>query len=112
MTTKTTVESHDSMFDAVLARLDVAAKIYGLSEEVTTVLRNPQKQVKVSLPIMMDNGKMEVFEGLVYTVVKHALMMNNMEIPAAMQKHDIFRMESAFVISGKMEMKEMLQNTF
>lgn len=63
MTTKTTVESHDSMFDAVLARLDVAAKIYGLSEEVTSVLRNPQKQVKVSLPIMMDNGKMEVFEG-------------------------------------------------
>ena len=63
MTTKTTVESHDSMFDAVLARLDVAAKIYGLSEEVTTVLRNPQKQVKVSLPIVMDDGKIQVFEG-------------------------------------------------
>lgn len=51
------------MFDAVLARLDVAAKIYGLSEEVANILRNPQKQVKVSLPIMMDNGKVEVFEG-------------------------------------------------
>lgn len=63
MTTKTTVESHDSMFDAVLARLDVAAKIYGLSEEVTSVLRNPQKQVKVSLPIVMDDGKLQVFEG-------------------------------------------------
>ncbi|MCE3280802.1 MAG: glutamate dehydrogenase/leucine dehydrogenase, partial [Bacteroidetes bacterium] len=54
---------HDSMFDAVLARLDVAAKIYGLSDDVANVLRNPQKQVKVSLPIMMDNGKVEVFEG-------------------------------------------------
>jgi glutamate dehydrogenase (NAD(P)+) len=66
MTTKTnstTVENHDSMFDAVLARLDVAAKIYGLSDDVTTVLRNPQKQVKVSIPVMMDNGKMQVFEG-------------------------------------------------
>ena len=63
MTTKTTVESHDSMFDAVLARLDVAAKIYGLSEEVTSVLRNPQKQVKVSLPVVMDDGKLQVFEG-------------------------------------------------
>ena len=63
MTTKTTVESHNSMFDAVLARLDVAAKIYGLSEEVTQVLRNPQKQVKVSLPIIMDDGKLQVFEG-------------------------------------------------
>jgi glutamate dehydrogenase (NAD(P)+) len=66
MTTKTnttTAEQHDSMFDAVLARLDVAAKIYGLSDDVANILRNPQKQVKVSLPIMMDNGKVEVFEG-------------------------------------------------
>ncbi|MES2286233.1 MAG: Glu/Leu/Phe/Val dehydrogenase [Bacteroidota bacterium] len=67
MTTKTNatkVEQHEgSMFDAVLARLDIAAKIYGLSEEVAIVLRSPQKQVKVSLPIIMDNGKIEVFEG-------------------------------------------------
>jgi glutamate dehydrogenase (NAD(P)+) len=66
MTTKTNTtaaEQHESMFDAVLARLDVAAKIYGLSEEVANILRNPQKQVKVSLPIMMDNGKVQVFEG-------------------------------------------------
>lgn len=62
-TNSTTVENHDSMFDAVLARLDVAAKIYGLSDDVTTILRNPQKQVKVSLPIMMDDGKLQVFEG-------------------------------------------------
>lgn len=63
MTTKTTIESHDSMFDAVLARLDVAAKIYGLSDDVTSILKNPQKQVKVSLPVMMDDGKLQVFEG-------------------------------------------------
>lgn len=57
-------EHHESsMFEAVLARLDVAAKIYGLQEEVLNVLRNPQKQVKVSLPVMMDNGKIQVFEG-------------------------------------------------
>ena len=57
-------EHHESsMFEAVLARLDVAAKIYGLSEEVANVLRNPQKQVKVSLPVMLDNGKVQVFEG-------------------------------------------------
>ncbi len=34
-----------------------------LSEEVAQVLRNPQKEVKVSLPIMMDSGKVQVFEG-------------------------------------------------
>lgn len=52
-----------SMFDAVLARLDKAAEIYGLSDDVKNVLRSPQKAVKVSLPIMMDDGKMHIFEG-------------------------------------------------
>lgn len=56
-------QTHDSMFDAVLARLDTAAKIMNLSDDVLQVLRNPQKQVKVSLPITMDNGKIQVFEG-------------------------------------------------
>jgi glutamate dehydrogenase/leucine dehydrogenase len=55
--------AHESMFDAVLARLDAAAKTMNLSEEVSKVLRNPQKLVKVSLPVTMDNGKVEVFEG-------------------------------------------------
>ena len=59
-----TTEPHEtSMFKAVLARLDVAASIYGLSEEVANVLRNPQKQVKVTFQVMMDNGKVQVFEG-------------------------------------------------
>lgn len=51
------------MFDAVLARLDVAAKLMNLSENVSQVLKNPSKQVKVSLPVMMDNGKVQVFNG-------------------------------------------------
>lgn len=55
--------THQSMFDAVLARLDVAAKLMNLSENVSQVLRNPSKQVKVSLPVMMDNGKVQVFNG-------------------------------------------------
>lgn len=59
--------THESMFEAVLARLDVAAKLMNLSDDVATVLRNPIKQVKVSLPVMMDNGKIQVFEG--YRVV-------------------------------------------
>jgi glutamate dehydrogenase/leucine dehydrogenase len=54
---------HASMFDAVLARLDVAAKLLGLSEDIAEILRHPQKEVKVSLPIVMDSGKIQVFEG-------------------------------------------------
>jgi glutamate dehydrogenase (NAD(P)+) len=53
---------HDSMFESVLARLDVAAKTMNLDENVNKILRNPAKLVKVSLPVMMDNGKVEVFE--------------------------------------------------
>jgi glutamate dehydrogenase (NAD(P)+) len=65
MSTKTasTSQTHESMFDAVLARLDVAAKLMNLSENVSQVLKNPSKQVKVSLPVMMDNGKVQVFNG-------------------------------------------------
>ncbi len=59
--------NHESMFEAVLARLDVAAKLMNLSDDVALILKNPQKQVKVSLPVMMDNGKIQVFEG--YRVV-------------------------------------------
>lgn len=65
MSTETVkAESHpESMFEAVLARLDKAAKLMNLSEDVLQVLRNPSRQVKVSLPIMMDTGKIQVFEG-------------------------------------------------
>jgi glutamate dehydrogenase/leucine dehydrogenase len=59
----TTQSAHESMYEAVLARLNAAAQIINLPESVTEVLRHPQKEVKVSLPIVMDNGKIQVFEG-------------------------------------------------
>lgn len=63
-TQSATATAHEqSMFEAVLARLDEAAKLMNLSNEVALVLRNPSKQVKVSLPVMMDSGKVQVFEG-------------------------------------------------
>ncbi|MBL7930886.1 MAG: Glu/Leu/Phe/Val dehydrogenase [Bacteroidia bacterium] len=62
-TVKAAQAHEESMFEAVLARLDEAAKLMNLSNEVALVLKNPQKQVKVSLPVMMDSGKIQVFEG-------------------------------------------------
>ena len=63
-TTANTAHAHEqSMFEAVLARLDAAAKLMNLSDDVAQVLRNPARQVKVALPVMMDNGKIKVFEG-------------------------------------------------
>lgn len=64
--------AHESMFEAVLARLDVAAKLMNMSDDVATILRNPMKQVKVSLPVVMDNGKVQVFEG--YRVVHSTIL--------------------------------------
>src|ERR1700691_3495478 len=62
-TEKNTEKKHVSMYEAVLARFNTAAKIYGLPEDIAAMLITPQKQVKVSLPVVMDNGKIQVFEG-------------------------------------------------
>lgn len=73
MSTQTAQETaHESMFEAVLARLDVAAKLMNMSEDVATILRSPIKQVKVSLPVMMDSGKIQVFEG--YRIVHSTIL--------------------------------------
>lgn len=64
MTTKIKAPKKEgSMFDAVIARLGEAAKIYGLDEDIAIIISHPQKEIKVSLPIMMDNGHMRVFDG-------------------------------------------------
>lgn len=52
-----------SIFEEVLARLDIAVEKLKISDDVSAVLRSPQKQVAVSLPIQMDNGSIQVFEG-------------------------------------------------
>src|SRR5205809_213699 len=51
------------MFDAVMARFNNAAEKFNLSEDVQTVLKHPLKEVIVSLPVQMDNGKVQVFQG-------------------------------------------------
>jgi glutamate dehydrogenase/leucine dehydrogenase len=64
MTTQTkTEQKHLSMYEAVLARFNTAAKLYNLHEDIIANLIVPQRQVKASIPVMMDNGKVQVFEG-------------------------------------------------
>ena len=57
------VEKHQGMFDSVIARFDIAAKKIKLSDDISNILKSHVKQVIVSLPVTMDNGKIEVFEG-------------------------------------------------
>lgn len=91
-TANAAAEKHESMFEAVLARLDVAGKLMNLSDDVAQVLRNPVKQVKVSLSVVMDNGKIQIFEGyrVVHSVaigpskggIRYALDVNQDEVMA------------------------------
>ncbi len=60
-TKEVTKDSHNP-FEAMLARFDQAAKILNLDDETYNILKNPQRQVIVSLPVHMDNGKVKVFE--------------------------------------------------
>ncbi len=62
-TTKPDTTTHQSMFHAVLARLDKAAELFGIKPEIAEILRHPKKEVKVSLPVKMDDGSIKVFEG-------------------------------------------------
>lgn len=50
-------------FEEMIARLDVAAKIMKLDPDVYEVMKKPSRQMQVSLPVMLDSGKVKVFEG-------------------------------------------------
>ena len=50
-------------FESMMVRFDKAAEMYNLDEGLYNYLKNPLKQVIISIPIVMDNGKLEVFEG-------------------------------------------------
>jgi len=55
--------SQHSAFDAMQARLRVAAELYGLEEALFKVFIAPVRSIIVSLPVHMDDGRWEVFTG-------------------------------------------------
>lgn len=50
-------------YDQMLHTLDVAADLLGIEESDYNFLRYPERELKVSIPITMDNGTVKVFEG-------------------------------------------------
>ena len=48
---------------AVLERLDDAAKLTGLDPDIHRMLRTPRRVLEVSIPVRMDDGRVEVFSG-------------------------------------------------
>ena len=57
------IKDKENPFESMMSRFHSAAQAYGLNDEVYNVLKNPVKQVIVSLPITMDDGSIRVFEG-------------------------------------------------
>ncbi len=74
MANKKTPKAHDAAnpYESMLQRFDHAAKLVGLSEDTYAILKTPIKQIVVSLPVQMDNGKTEVFEG--YRIIHSKLL--------------------------------------
>jgi glutamate dehydrogenase (NAD(P)+) len=51
------------IFDAMLQEFSAAANLIGLDDGLWKVLTHPKRQIIVSCPVTMDNGKVEVFTG-------------------------------------------------
>ncbi|HYX83226.1 MAG TPA: Glu/Leu/Phe/Val dehydrogenase [Gemmatimonadales bacterium] len=60
---KQTFLAEENPFEAMMERFDHAAKLLNLDRGLYKVLRNPEKQIITSVPIVRDNGEVEVFTG-------------------------------------------------
>ncbi len=56
-------KSEDSLFEIALKQFDKAANIVKLSKSHRSILINPTRTLHVSIPVRMDDGSMEVFQG-------------------------------------------------
>src|SRR6187455_3772696 len=57
------MEATGSVFNAMLQEFDGAARLLALDPGIWKVLTHPKRQITVSCPVQMDNGKIEVFTG-------------------------------------------------
>lgn len=62
----------ENPLESMMSRFNVATEILGLDDETYDVLKAPDKQVIVHIPVTMDNGKVRVFEG--YRVVHNTIL--------------------------------------
>jgi glutamate dehydrogenase (NAD(P)+) len=60
---KDTFLAEQNPFESMMERFDHAAKLLSLDRGLYKVLRNPEKQVIVSVPVVRDNGELEVYTG-------------------------------------------------
>jgi glutamate dehydrogenase (NAD(P)+) len=57
------LDDEENPFEAMMSRFDRASQLLDLEPGLYKVLRHPEKQITVSVPVQMDNGDVEVFTG-------------------------------------------------
>ncbi|MGZ8379758.1 MAG: Glu/Leu/Phe/Val family dehydrogenase [Gemmatirosa sp.] len=67
--------NEENPFEAMMSRFDRAAALLDLDPGIYQVLRHAEKQITVSVPVMMDNGEVRVFTG-------HRVLYNTSRGPA------------------------------
>ncbi len=60
---KETFLSEDNPFESMMQRFDFAAECLNLDPGLYKILRNPEKQIIVSVPVLRDNGEVDVYTG-------------------------------------------------
>ena len=55
--------NEENPFEAMMSRFDRAAELLDLEPGIYKVLRHAEKEITISIPVMMDNGEVEVFTG-------------------------------------------------
>ncbi len=53
----------DNPFESMMERFDRAAQLLNLNPDMYAVMRVPNRELKVYIPVRMDSGRIEVFEG-------------------------------------------------
>ena len=62
----------ENPLESMMSRFNIAADILGLDEATYNVLKAPDKQVIVNIPVTMDDGQIHVFEG--YRVIHNTIL--------------------------------------
>jgi len=60
---KDTFLSEENPFEAMMSRFDYAAEKLNLERGLYKILRHPEKQIIVSVPVPRDNGEIDVYTG-------------------------------------------------
>jgi len=60
---KDTFLAEENPFESMMERFDHAAKLLSLDPGLYKVLRNPEKQIIVSVPVLRDSGELDVYTG-------------------------------------------------